>query len=80
MLSIQTGLKFCPLVEELKAFADDKVNVTKKLKMLFGSLENIGGKVKSASFGYQCLAASAFSNRGQNKQPKRFLLTLYYTV
>ena len=36
---------------KLKAFADDKINVTKKLQFIFGSIENIVGKGENA--GYQ---------------------------
>ena len=33
---------------KLKAFADDKINVTEKLKCVFGRVENIMGKGKNA--------------------------------
>ena len=35
-----------------KAFADDKINVTEKLKFVFGRVENIVGKGENA--GHQC--------------------------
>ena len=36
---------------KLKAFADDKINVTEKLNFVFGRVENIVGKGENA--GYQ---------------------------
>ena len=35
---------------KLKAFADNKVNVTKKQKFAFGRIENIVGKVENAGY------------------------------
>ena len=35
---------------ELKAFADNKMNVTKKLKFSLGRMENIVGKEENAGF------------------------------
>ena len=37
---------------KLKAFADDKINMTQNLKFVFGRVENIVGKGENA--GYYC--------------------------
>ena len=34
----------------LEAFADDKINVTEKLKCVLGRVENITGKRENASY------------------------------
>ena len=49
-----------------KAFADEKMNVTKKLKFLFGSVENIVGKGENAGYQHfllfpQCFQKASFS-------------------
>ena len=47
---------------KLKAFADDKIKETEKLKFVLGSTENIAGKGENA--GYQhflCFVTSIFS-------------------
>ena len=60
MLSILTSLKFCCVVRtndklsdrsKLTGFADNKRNVTQKLKFVMGRVENIVGKRENA--GYQ---------------------------
>ena len=38
---------------KLKAFADDKLNVTQNIKVVFHRIENIVGKEEKA--GYQCI-------------------------
>ena len=35
---------------KLKAYADDKINITEKLKFVFGRVENIVGKGENAGF------------------------------
>ena len=35
---------------KLKAFADDKINVTEKLKFVLGQIENIVGKGENAGY------------------------------
>ena len=37
-------------MSKLKAYADDKINVTEKLKCVFGRVENIMGKGENASY------------------------------
>ena len=44
---------------KLKAFADDKINVTKMLQFALGSVENIVGKGENA--GYQCFRKATSS-------------------
>ena len=51
---------------ELKAFADDKLNVARTQKFLFDRLESIVGKGKNAGFQYfllfpQCFREPSFS-------------------
>ena len=51
---------------KLKAFADDKLNVTQKLKFAFGKVENIMGKGENAVYQYfllfpQCFLKATFS-------------------
>ena len=51
---------------KLKAFADDKINVTKKLKFALGRVENIVGKGKNAGYQHflffpQCFQKATFS-------------------
>ena len=53
-------------LSKLKAFADDKINVTEKLKLLFISMENIVGKGKNAGYQHfllfpQCFQQASFS-------------------
>ena len=50
---------------KLKAFADDKINVTEKLKFVFGQVENIVGKGENAGYQHfllfpQCFQKSSF--------------------
>ena len=50
----------------MKAFADDKINVTEKLKLIFGTAENIVGKGESAGYQHfllfpQCFQKASFS-------------------
>ena len=50
---------------KLKAFADNKVNSTEKLKFVFGSVENVVGKGENASFQHfllfpQCFQKASF--------------------
>ena len=44
---------------QVKAFADDKINVTEKLKFVLGQVENIAGKGENA--GYQKFSKVCFS-------------------
>ena len=37
-------------MSKLKAYADDKINVTEKLKCVLGRVENIMGKGENASY------------------------------
>ena len=51
---------------ELKAFADDKINVNKNLKFVFGQVENIVGKGENAGYQHfllfpQCFQKASFS-------------------
>ena len=51
---------------ELKAFADDKINVTQKLTFSLGWVENIVGKEESAGYQHfllfpQCFQKATFS-------------------
>ena len=51
---------------KLKAFADDKINVTQKLKFAFGKVENIVGKGENAGYQHflhfrQCFQKATFS-------------------
>ena len=39
-------------LSKLKAFADDKINVTEKLKIVLGRIENIVGKGENAGYQY----------------------------
>ena len=45
---------------KLKAFADGKINVTKKLKFLFGRVQNFLGKGENASYPHVCLFLHCF--------------------
>ena len=45
---------------KLKAFADDKINVTEKLKFVLGRLENIVGKGESAGYQHFLLFSQSF--------------------
>ena len=58
-VSIWTSLKFCCLVmvnilpndcSKLKALANDKIDVTAKLKLVLGRVENIMGKGENAGY------------------------------
>ena len=51
---------------KLKAFADDNINVTKKLKFVVGRIENIVGKGENAGYQHfllfpKCFQKSSFS-------------------
>ena len=51
---------------KLKAFADDKINVTEKMKFVFGRVENIVGKGENAGYQHfhlfpQCFQEDLFS-------------------
>ena len=53
-------------LSKLKASADDNVNVTKKLKIKLGSVENIVGKGENAGFQHfllfpQCFQKASYS-------------------
>ena len=43
-----------------KAFADDKVNVTEKLKFVLGRVETIVGKVENTGYGHFSVAHNIF--------------------
>ena len=50
---------------KLKAFADDKINVTEKLKVVLGRVENIVGKGENAGYQHfflfpQCFQKASF--------------------
>ena len=45
---------------KLKAIADDKINVTKQLKFVFGGIENIVGKRESADYQHFLLSPQCF--------------------
>ena len=45
---------------KLKAYADDKLNVTKKFKFLFGRVQNIVGKGENASYQHLLLFTQCF--------------------
>ena len=47
---------------KLKAFADEKLNVTEKLKFVLGRVENIMGKGKNAGYQHFFLFPQCFSN------------------
>ena len=44
----------------LKAFADDKINVTEKLKFVLGKVENIAGKGENAGYQHFLLFTQCF--------------------
>ena len=53
-------------LSKLKAFADDKINVTHKLKFAVGRVENIVGKGENAGYQHfllfsQCFQKATFS-------------------
>ena len=53
-------------LSKLKAFADDKLNVTQNLKFVWGRLENIAGKGENAGYQHfllflQCFQKFSFS-------------------
>ena len=55
-------------LSKLEAFADDKINVTKKLIFALGSAENIVGKGKNAAYQHfllfpQCFQKATFSQK-----------------
>ena len=72
MLWIWTGLKLCHLrlnslphnkildQSKLKAFADDKINVTEQLNFVSGKAENIVGKGENAGY-QQCFQKVSLS-------------------
>ena len=45
---------------KLKAFADDKMNVTEKLKFVLGMVENIVGKGENAGYQHFLLFPQCF--------------------
>ena len=45
---------------KLKAFADDKINVTEKLKFVLGRIENILGKGENAGYQHFLLFPKCF--------------------
>ena len=45
---------------KLKAYADDKINVTEKLKFVIGSLENNVGKGENAGYQHLLLLLQCF--------------------
>ena len=47
---------------KLKAFADDKINVTEKLKSVLGRVENIVGKGENARYQHFLLFPQCFQN------------------
>ena len=47
-------------LSKLKAFADDKINVTQKFNFVFERIENIVGKGENAGFP-QCFQKASFS-------------------
>ena len=49
---------------KLKAFADDKINVTQKLKVSLESVENIVGKAENAGYQHFHLFLSTMLSKG----------------
>ena len=47
-------------MSKLKVFADDKINVTQKLKLAFGRVENIVGKGENAGYQHFLLSYIVF--------------------
>ena len=45
---------------KLKAFADDKINVTEKIEFVLGRVENIVGKVENAGYQHFLLFPQCF--------------------
>ena len=45
---------------KLKAFADDKINMTEKLNFVSGNVENIVGKVENAGYQHFLLFPQCF--------------------
>ena len=49
----------------MKAFGDDKINVTEKLKFVLGGVENIVGKEENACYQYflfqQCFQKASYT-------------------
>ena len=71
--AIWTSVKFCRLVHlnplsddkisdwsKLKAFADDKLNVTQNIKVVFHRTENIVGKEENAGYQHFLLFPQCF--------------------
>ena len=56
-------------LSKLKAFADDKINMTEKLKFVLERVENIVGKGENASYKHFLLFLQCF----QNDSPSRSL-------
>ena len=53
-----------------KAFADDKINVTEKLKLVLGRIENIVGKGENAGYQHFLLFPQCFQKAYFNKVVK----------
>ena len=47
---------------KLKAFADNKINMTEKLKFVFGRVENVEGKGENAAYQHFLLFPQCFQN------------------
>ena len=47
---------------KLKAFADDKINVTEKMKFVYRKIENIEGKGENAGYQHFLLFQQCFQN------------------
>ena len=51
-------------LSKFKAFADDKIIVTQKLKFTLGRIENIVGKGENAGYHFPTMFSKAFFSRG----------------
>ena len=55
---------------KLKAFADDKMNVTQKLKFALGRVENIVGKGENAGYQHFLLFPQGFQKNSSSRSLK----------
>ena len=67
-----------------KVFADDKINVAKKMKFVFGKVENIKGKGENAGYQHFLLFPQCFLKVSSQDHKKLGLygkeVTVYHTI